>query len=90
MCCKKGNIENFTVFFLLSFFGDFFLLHLLQNKISFLAGGVFEIFALELFACFLEKCAAKRKRVRGIVNKTIEILTIENLKIIFPSIIQAD
>ena len=46
---QKGNIENFTIFFYFLFFEDFFILRLSQKEISFLAGVVFEIFALELF-----------------------------------------
>ena len=35
-------------------------------------GVVFEIFAIEVFLIvFLQKCAATRERVRGIVSKTV-------------------
>ena len=59
---QKGNIENFTIFFLFSFFEDSFLLRLLQ-KISFLGGVVFEIFALELFRLFFCKNVLQKGNV---------------------------
>ena len=59
VCCKKETSKNLQFF--VSFFGDFFLLHLLQKKITFLAGVVFEIFALELFCLFFAKMCCEKE-----------------------------
>ena len=61
-CAVKRKHRKFYNFFLFSFFEDFFLLRLLQKK-SFLAGVVFEIFALELFCLFFCKNVLQKGNV---------------------------
>ena len=76
VCCKNKTSKILHFFFL---FLKTFFFYVFRKKISFLAGVVLGIFALEVFWLFFAKMCCKRKRVRGIVNKTIEMLTIKKL-----------